>query len=81
MAKLVDEFLPVYDIADAAAVEVHADPATTWASLLETDLIEIGKKNPLIGILGVLRTLPALVSSMLHGERPDSAPSRPGSRS
>jgi hypothetical protein len=73
-AMLVDEYLPVYDIADASAVEVHADVPTTWSSLLEVDLIEVGKKKPLIGILGALRTLPDLVANMLHGERPPKAP-------
>jgi hypothetical protein len=71
---LVDEHLPVYDIADASAVEVHADLATTWSSLLEVDLIEVGKKKPLIGILGALRTLPDLIAEILHGERAPKPP-------
>lgn len=71
---LVDEYLPVYDIADAAAVEVHADRARTWAALLDVDLIEVGKKNPLIGILGAVRTLPDLVANLLHGEHPPAPP-------
>jgi len=71
---LVDEYLPVYDIADATAVEVHADVPTTWSALLDVDLIEVGKKKPLIGILGALRTLPDLVANMLHGEHPAKPP-------
>jgi hypothetical protein len=65
---LADEYLPVYDIADAVAVEVRADPGATWTALLGVDLIEIGKKKPLIGALGALRTLPDLVAHALHGE-------------
>jgi hypothetical protein len=71
---LVDEFLPIYDIADASAVEVRADVSTTWSSLLDVDLIEVGKKKPLIGVLGALRTLPDLVVNMLHGEHPPKPP-------
>jgi hypothetical protein len=71
---LVDEYLPLYDIADASAVEVHADVPTTWSALLDVDLIEVGKKKPIIGILGVLRTLPDLVASVLHGEHPERPP-------
>src|SRR5687767_7935111 len=73
-SMLVDEFLPVYDIADASAVEVHADRAATWAALLDVDLIEVGRKKPLIGALGAVRTLPGLVADLLHGERPPDLP-------
>jgi hypothetical protein len=74
MTSLADEFLPVYDIADSSAVEVRADLGVTWRALLETDLIEVGKRRPLIGLLGALRTLPDLVASILHGEHPAKPP-------
>jgi hypothetical protein len=75
VASLVDEYLPVYDIADAAAVEVEADAPSSWAALLDVDLIEVGKNKPLVGALGMLRILPDVVASLLHGERPAKAPS------
>ena len=74
MSALVDEFLPVYDIADAAAVEVRASVPATYSALLDVDLIEVGKQRPLIGLLGALRALPDLVADMLHGEHPPKAP-------
>ena len=38
---LVDDFLPTYDVSDAAATVVQADVATTWNALVEVDLIEV----------------------------------------
>ena len=73
---LVDEFLPVYDISDSVATVVRADVATTWEALMEVDLIDVGRQRPLIGALGALRTLPDVVSSLLHGEPPPQAPAR-----
>ena len=55
---LVDEFLPVYDVSDAVATVVEADLSTTWDALMEVDLIEVGRRRPLIAILGALRALP-----------------------
>ena len=69
-----EEFLPVYDVSDEVATVVAADPSAVWAALLGADLIEVGKRPPLAGLLGALRVLPELVSHLLHGERPPHAP-------
>ena len=61
---LVDDFLPVYDVSDAVATVVHADLVTTWDALMEVDLIDVGRKRPLIGLLGAIRILPAMVSQI-----------------
>jgi len=71
---LADDFLPVYDVSDEVAIVVAADPKTVWDALLEADLLEVGKRVPLAGVLGALRMLPELVSHLLHGERPPQAP-------
>ena len=71
---LVDDFLPVYDVSDAVATVVHADLATTWDALMEIDLIDVGRKRPLIGVLGAMRMLPDVVSHVLHGELPQRPP-------
>ena len=71
---LVDDFLPTYDVSDAVATVVHADLATTWDALMEVDLIEVGRKRPLVGVLGAIRVLPDIVSQMLHGELPQRPP-------
>jgi hypothetical protein len=67
---LVDEFLPVYDVSDAVATVVDADIATTWDALMDVDLIEVGRKRPMVGILGGIRILPDAISHLLHGGRP-----------
>jgi hypothetical protein len=72
---LLDECLPVYDVSDAVATIVHADVATTWNALMEVDLIDVGRRRPLVAALGALRILPDLVSHLLHGETP-SRPTR-----
>jgi hypothetical protein len=71
---LVDDFLPIYDVSDAVATVVHADVAATWDALMEVDLIEVGRKRPLVGVLGAIRVLPDIVSQMLHGELPQRPP-------
>jgi hypothetical protein len=71
---LIDDFLPTYDVSDAVATVVHADVATTWAALMDVDLIEVGRKRPLVGVLGGIRVLPDIVSHMLHGELPQRPP-------
>jgi hypothetical protein len=73
---LVDEFLPVYDVSDAVATVVDADVAATWDALMEVDLIDVGRRHPLVAALGALRILPELVSQLLHGEAPRRAPER-----
>jgi hypothetical protein len=71
---LVDEFLPVYDVSDSVATVVQADLVTTWDALMEVDLIEVGRRRPLVAVLGALRALPDIVSHVLHGEPPGKAP-------
>jgi hypothetical protein len=71
---LVDEFLPVYDVSDGVATTVDADLATTWDALMEVDLIEVGRKQPAVAILGMLRSLPEILSHLLQGEAPPQAP-------
>lgn len=71
---LVDELMPVYDVSDAVATVVEADLATTWAALMEVDLIEVGRQRPLVAALGALRMLPEIVSHLLHGELPPGQP-------
>lgn len=71
---LVDDYLPVYDVSDAVATVVHADVPTTWSALLEVDLVDVGRKRPLIGVLGAIRILPDVAAHLLHGELPPRAP-------
>jgi hypothetical protein len=75
-AMLVDELLPLYEISDAVATDVEADRAATYAALLEVDLVEVGRRKPLIGFLGALRALPDVAIQLMHGERPPQAPDR-----
>ena len=53
---------------------VAAEPQVVWEALLGADLVEVGKRAPLAGLLGALRVLPELVSHLLHGERPLQGP-------
>jgi hypothetical protein len=71
---LVDEFMPIYDVSDAVATVVEADSATTWAALMDVDLIDVGRKRPLVAALGTLRILPDIVCHLLHGELPPRQP-------
>jgi len=71
---LVDDLLPEYDVSDAVATVFDADLATTWDTLMEVDLIDVGRKRPLVGILGAIRILPDIVGHMLHGEPPQRPP-------
>ena|SRR5215204_4862590 len=71
---LEDELLPAYDVADAVAVVVHANAGTTWAALMDVDLIELGRRHPLVGLLGAVRLLPELIGHLLQGEPPPAAP-------
>ncbi len=73
---LADEFLPVYDVSDEVATVVEADAQTTWDALMDADLIEVGRRRPLVALLGAVRVLPDLVWQRLHGEHPPSAPER-----
>jgi hypothetical protein len=71
---LAEDFLPVYDVSDEVATVVDADSHTVWDALMNADLLEVGKRVPLAGVLGALRMLPEIVSHLLHGERPSHAP-------
>jgi hypothetical protein len=74
--SFADEFLPTYDVSDAVAVVVDADVDATWEALMRVDLIEVGRRKPLVGMLGALRMLPQLATQLLHGERPTAPPER-----
>ena len=71
---LVDDFLPAYDVSDSVATVVEADVARVWEALLAADLIEAGRRRPLVGLLGALRALPDIAAHLLHGEPPPTAP-------
>ncbi len=71
---LVDDFLPVYDVSDSVATLVEADIDATWNALMDVDLIDVGRRRPLVGMLGALRMLPDIVAHLLHGERPPGPP-------
>jgi hypothetical protein len=75
-SRLADKFLPAFDVSDAVAVQVAAPPSMVWASLMDADLLEVGRRAPLSGALAALRMLPEIVASLLHGERPPRAPER-----
>jgi hypothetical protein len=69
-----DEFLPAYDVSDAVATVAHAGREATWETLLDVDLLKVGRETPLVGMLGALRMLPEVVGHLLHGERPAKPP-------
>jgi hypothetical protein len=73
---LVDEFLPIFDVSDAVATLVQADTATTWNALMGVDLIDVGRRRPLVAILGALRALPEVVAHLIHREPLPAAPTR-----
>jgi len=73
---LLDDFLPVYDVSDAVATVVNANVSTTWQALMAVDLIEVGRRKPLVGVLGGLRALPEIVGHLLHGEMPSAGPAQ-----
>jgi hypothetical protein len=75
-SPLADRYLPTFDVSDEVAVIVDADARTTWDALMDADLIEVGRRRPLVGVLGALRVLPELVSHALHGEGIPSGPDR-----
>ncbi len=71
---LVHDLLPIYDVSDSVAAVVHADLEATWNALMTVDLIDVGRRRPLVAALGALRALPAVVSDLLHGEWPAEMP-------
>ncbi len=74
-ADLLERFLPVYDVSDSVAVTVDADQAVTWKALLDADLIDVGRRKPMVAALGAARMLPQLLADGLRGrglpEKPD----------
>ncbi len=71
--QLLDDLLPVYDVSDGVAVEVDADPDVAWAAVLATDLVELGKRRPMVGVLGLVRAVPQIVADFFAG-RPSAKP-------
>jgi len=71
-----DDFLPVFDVSDTVATVVNATPEATWAALMDVDLMDVGRKRPLVALLGALRVLPDLVSHLAHGEPLGHQPAR-----
>jgi hypothetical protein len=71
---LVDEFLPIYDVSDAVATVVEAGTATTWDVRMKVDRMEVGRRRPIVAVLGALRAAPEVVSHLLHGESAPHAP-------
>jgi hypothetical protein len=41
---------------------------------MEVDLIDVGRRRPLVGVLGAIRMLPEVVGHVLHGELPQRPP-------
>jgi hypothetical protein len=73
---LHEELLPIYDVCDQLAVVTSAEPETAWRALGELDLIELGRRRPLIGALSAMRALPAVAAGLLRGQRPQPPPQR-----
>ena len=65
---LLDEYLPVYDVSDSVATVVDADLSATWDALMQVDLVDVGRRRPLIAVLGGVRALPELLVRLLTGE-------------
>jgi len=64
---LIDEFLSVYDVSETVATMVEADAAMTWQALMTVDLIDVGRRRPLVAALGAFRSLPDVVARVLRG--------------
>ena len=77
---LLEGYLPEYDVSDSVACVVDADLGTTWDALVEADLIDVGRKHPLVAVLGFARMLPEFAGHLLHGEPRPTSPSGCGSR-
>ena len=63
---LLDQLLPEYDVSDSVARIVNAPADATWAALLSVDLVEVGRRRPLVGALSIVRGLPELAAKV-HG--------------
>jgi hypothetical protein len=66
--ELVEELLPEYDVCDGVATVVHADAVHTWDALMDADLVALGRRRPLVGVLGAARALPELVVKVCRGQ-------------
>lgn len=68
--------MPHYDVSDSVATVVGADAETTWRALDEADLLEVGRRHPLVAALGFARLLPEVAMRLLRG---DGLPTEPRS--
>lgn len=75
-ATILDRDLPVFDVSDSVATLVDAPLAATWQALMEVDLIEVGRRRPLVGILGAIRALPDVLVHLIRGEAMPDMPAR-----
>lgn len=73
-SRLLDDMLPVYDVSDGVALVVEAAQQTAWDAVLATDLVQLGKRRPLVGLLGAVRALPEIVGGLLRGRMPAKPP-------
>ncbi len=64
---LEQRFLPEFDFSDSVACTVAADAATSWAALLDVDMIALGRRRPLVAVLGAARALPEIAAGLLGG--------------
>jgi hypothetical protein len=71
---IAEDFLPIYDVSDAVGVVVDARPDRTWDALMEVDLIDVGRRKPLVGFLTAVRMVPELVRGIAHGQLPPRPP-------
>jgi hypothetical protein len=74
--SLADSYLPEFDISDTVACSVAVDADTSWAALMETDLMEVLRRRKLAAGLAALRTLPDVVARAVHGEGLPPVPER-----
>lgn len=75
-SELLERYLPVYDVSDSVACVVAANLGTTWEALVDADLIEVGRKHPMVAVLGFARMLPEFAGHLLHGECAPDQPER-----
>ncbi len=75
-ATLVQRFLPSFDVSDTLAIEVAADAERTWRALNAADLIEVGRRRRVVGVLGALRGLPEVAAGLIQGRGLPPRPQR-----
>jgi hypothetical protein len=66
---LLEHHLPVYDVSDSVACTVEADTHSTWAALMDADLLKVARGRPMVAALGFVRLLPDLATRLLHREK------------